>query len=316
MSLNKNSNFQFFVSEPLRKNNLSVFFLSAEKKKVDNYLCFSEALKKNLVSVNEINERGSVRYLKLSNKSNQKILVLESELITGNALKQDRVVDRTTLIPENTTIMLQVSCCEKNRWSPAVANNLSVSDTLFFSKGRLDNSINIYEKSKTDQFKIWDNISERLKDFKIKSFTGSTEEIYQKRKKDIEDLLLSFKPKFNSLGVAIAIGNRIISIDIFSDSNIFNIYFPKILRSVIIDSFTKKPYQNFICKENVYKLLRQFEKSQKKLHKSPGGYLGKEIKFSNNQVVGSCLQYNDIMIHFSGFSKNNSDIPQHKSEVA
>ena len=29
--------------------------------------------------------------------------------------------------------MLQVSCCEKNRWSPAVANKLSVSDTLFFS---------------------------------------------------------------------------------------------------------------------------------------------------------------------------------------
>tara|TARA_B100000945_G_scaffold98003_1_gene76735 strand:- start:3 stop:953 length:951 start_codon:yes stop_codon:yes gene_type:complete len=316
MSLNNNPNFQFFVSEPLRKNNLSVFFLSAEEKKVDNYLCFSEALKKNLISVNEVNERGSVKYLKLSNKSNHKILVLESELITGNALKQDRVVDRTTLISENTTIMLQVKCCEKNRWSPAVANNLSVSDTLFFSKGRLDNSIDIYEKSKTDQFKIWDNISERLKDFKIKSFTGSTEEIYQKRINDIEALLLSFKPKFNSLGVAIAIGNRIISIDIFSDSNIFNIYFPRILRSAIIDSYTKKPYQNFICKENVYKLLRQFEKSVKKLHKSPGGCLGEEIKFNNNQAVGSCLQYNNIMIHFSGFLKDNSDLPQYKSEVA
>ena len=316
MSLNNNPNFQFVVSEPLRKNNLSVFFLSAKAKKVDDYLCFSEALKKDLVSVNEVNKGGYFRYLKLSNKSNQKILVLESELITGNALKQDRVVDRTTLIPENTTIMLQVSCCEKNRWSPIVANNLSVSDTLFFSKGRLDNSIDIYEKSKTDQYKIWDNISERLNDFKIKSFTGSTEEIYQKRKKDIEDLLLSFKPKFNSLGVAIAIGNRIISIDIFGDSNIFNIYFPRILRSVIIDSYTKKPYQNFICKENVYKLLRQFEKSQKKLHKPSEGCLGEEIKFNNNQVVGSCLQYNNIMIHFSGFLKDNSDIPQYKSEIA
>ena len=316
MSLNNNSNFQFFVSEPLRKNNLSVFFLSSKAKKIDNYLCFSEALKKGLVSVNEVNERGSVRYLKLSNKSNQKILVLESELITGNALKQDRVVDRTTLIRENTTIMLQVSCCEKNRWSPAVANNLSVSDTLFFSKGRLDNSIDIYEKSKTDQFKIWDNISKRLKDFKIKSFTGSTEEIYQKRKNDIEDLLLSFKPKFNSLGVAIAMGNRIISIDIFNGINIFNIYFPRILRSVIIDSYVKKPYQNFICKENVYKLLRQFEKSQKKLHKAPVQCLGEEIKFDNNQVVGSCLLYNDMMIHFSGFLKDSPDIPQYKSEVA
>ena len=44
--------------------------------------------------------------------------------------------------------------------------------------------------------------------------------------------------------------------------------------------------------------------SQKKLHKSPGGCLGEEIKFNNNQVVGSCLQYNDIMIHFSGFLKD------------
>ena len=56
--------------------NLSVFFLSTEEKKIDNYLCFSEALKKDLVSINEVNERGSIRYLKLSNKSNQKILVL------------------------------------------------------------------------------------------------------------------------------------------------------------------------------------------------------------------------------------------------
>ena len=78
MSLNNNPNFQFVISEPLRKNNLSVFFLSTEEKKIDNYLCFSEALKKDLISVNEVNERGSIRYLKLSNKSNQNILVLES----------------------------------------------------------------------------------------------------------------------------------------------------------------------------------------------------------------------------------------------
>ena len=33
-------------------------------------------------------------------------------------------------------------------------------------------------------------------------------------------------------------------------------------------------------------------------------------------VVGSCLQYNDTMIHFSRFFKDNSDVPQDKSEVA
>ena len=316
MSENQKLNFNFEVQEPKQKNNIVVFFLKSNDYINDDLLTFPYAMKNNLGEVKEVSKKGSVKNLILNNKSKKKLLVLGSEIIIGNKLKQDRVVDRTTLIPENTTIMLQVSCCEKNRWSPIVANNLSVSDTLFFSKGRLDNSIDIYEKSKTDQYKIWDNISERLNDFKIKSFTGSTEEIYQKRKNDIEDLLLSFKPKFNSLGVAIAISNRIISIDIFSNSNIFNIYFPRVLRSVIIDSYTKKPYQNFIFKENVYKLLRQFEQSQKKLHKPSEGCLGEEIKFNNNQVVGSCLQYNNIMIHFSGFLKDNSDIPQYKSEVA
>ena len=52
MSLNNNPNFQFFVSEPLRKNNLSVFFLSVYGKKVDNYLCLPEVLKKDLGSSN------------------------------------------------------------------------------------------------------------------------------------------------------------------------------------------------------------------------------------------------------------------------
>ena len=70
MSLNNHLDFQFVVSEPSRKNNLSVFFLRFKERNTNNYLCFSEALKKDLVSVNEVNERGSIYYLKVSNKSN------------------------------------------------------------------------------------------------------------------------------------------------------------------------------------------------------------------------------------------------------
>ena len=62
--------------------------------------------------------------------------------------------------------------------------------------------------------------------------------------------------------------------------------------------------------------LDNLKNHKKKLHKSSGGCLGEEIKFNNNQVVGSCLRYNDIMIHFSGFLKDSPDILQYKSEVA
>ena len=44
----------------------------------------------------------------------------------------------------------------------------------------------------------------------------------------------------------------------------------------------------------MYKLLRQFEKSEKKLHKPSEGCLGEEIKFNNNQVI--LLQFNNDSI--------------------
>ena len=131
-----------------------------------------------------------VRYLKVTNKSDQKLLILDSEQIIGNGIKQNRVVDSTTLIPETTTVMLKVSCCEKNRWSPAVSNELMLSDTLYFSKGRINNFNDIYANKKTDQFKIWEDISEKLKEFESKSFTGTTEDIYKKEELMLRKLLM------------------------------------------------------------------------------------------------------------------------------
>jgi len=106
----------------------------------DNFLAFPDALKNNLTEVGEVNEKGFVGNLKVTNKSAQKLLILGSEILVGNKLKQNRVVDETTLIAENSTTNLKVSCCEKNRWSPAVAENISLSETLLFSKARTNNA--------------------------------------------------------------------------------------------------------------------------------------------------------------------------------
>ena len=68
---------------------------------------------KVLEQVEEVNKKGFIGNLKLSNKSDQKLLVLGSEILVGNKLKQDRVVDETVIVPENSTTTLRVSCCEK-----------------------------------------------------------------------------------------------------------------------------------------------------------------------------------------------------------
>ena len=311
-----NFNFNYNISDPVKKNNITIFFLQSKTKLENNFLTLEESISKSLVDINEVNSKGTIRYLKVSNKSNQKLLILGSEQIIGNALKQNRVVNNTTLVPEQTTILLSVSCCEKNRWSPAVANNICTSESLYFTKGRINNSVDIFDNNKTDQFKIWDDIAEKLDEFNTKSFTGTLEDTYNKNKLYFDEITKYFKINVNDVGVVAAIGNRLVNVEIFSSNKLLKMYFPKIIKSLIFESY-KKTSQNYLLGlKDVYKLFRLIEFSEKKLHKPHNDCLGEEIRFNSDRVVGSCLNYKEKLLHFSGFLKDDMNVPLFKSKVA
>ena len=311
-----NFNFNYNISDPVKKNNITIFFLQSKTKLENNFLTLEESISKSLVDIKEVNSKGTIRYLKVSNKSNQKLLILGSEQIIGNALKQNRVVNNTTLVPEQTTIMLSVSCCEKNRWSPAVANNICTSESLYFTKGRINNSVDIFDNNKTDQFKIWDDIAEKLDEFNTKSFTGTLEDTYNKNKLYFDEITKYFKINVNDVGVVAAIGNRLVNVEIFSSNKLLKMYFPKIIKSLIFESY-KKTSQNYLLGlKDVYKLFRLIEFSEKKLHKPRNDCLGEEIRFNSDRVVGSCLNYKEKLLHFSGFLKDDMNVPLFKSKVA
>ena len=311
-----NFNFNYNISYPVKKNNITIFFLQSKTKLENNFLTLEESISKSLVDIKEVNSKGTIRYLKVSNRSNQKLLILGSEQIIGNALKQNRVVNNTTLVPEQTTIMLGVSCCEKNRWSPAVANNICTSESLYFTKGRINNSVDIFDNNKTDQFKIWEDIAEKLDEFNTKSFTGTLEDTYNKNKLYFDEITNYFKINENDVGVVAAIGNRLVNVEIFSSNKLLKMYFPKIIKSLIFESY-KKTSQNYLLGlKDVYKLFRLIEFSEKKLHKPHNDCLGEEIRFNSDRVVGSCLNYKEKLLHFSGFLKDDVNVPLFKSKVA
>ena len=311
-----NFNFNYNISDPVKKNNITIFFLQSKTKLENNFLTLEESISKSLVDIKEVNSKGTIRYLKVSNKSNQKLLILGSEQIIGNALKQNRVVNNTTLVPEQTTILLSVSCCEKNRWSPAVANNICTSESLYFTKGRINNSVDIFDNNKTDQFKIWDDIAEKLDEFNTKSFTGTLEDTYNKNKLYFDEITNYFTINENDIGVVAAIGNRLVNVEIFSSNKLLKMYFPKIIKSLIFESY-KKTSQNYLLGlKDVYKLFRLIEFSEKKLHKPHNDCLGEEIRFNSDRVVGSCLNYKEKLLHFSGFLKDDMNVPLFKSKVA
>ena len=320
MNIEQKFNFNFDISELKQKNNIVVFFLSSKEQTKDNFLAFPEALQNNLAEVEEVSEKGFIGNLRISNKSDQKLLILGSEILVGSKLKQNRVVDETAIVSENSTTTLRVSCCEKNRWSPAVSENISLSDTLLFSKARTNNAEDIYnsKQNKTDQFRVWEDIDEKFEEYETKSFTSSVEDIYKKRTSNVEEIVKYFQPGDNDLGVVFGIGSRLVSLDVFSSNKILKIYLPRLIRSVALDSFKRTNYKSFLKTKDVYKFLRLIEHADKRTYNCMGttGSLGNYVRFNDQLVAGLVLNLNRKTVHFSAHLKELSTTPDYKSKVA
>ena len=316
MSENQKLNFNFEVQEPKQKNNIVVFFLKSNDYINDDLLTFPYAMKNNLAEVKEVSKIGSVKNLILNNKSKKKLLVLGSEIIIGNKLKQDRVVDETVVVSGNSTAMLKVSCCEKNRWSPSVSEDISLSETLLFSKARTNNAEDIYNSQKNNQFRVWEDIDEKFEESEVRSITNSIEEIYRKRKKNVEEIVKYFQPEDDDIGVVLGIGSRLVSIDVFSSNIHLKEYLPRLIRSVALDSFKKTGYKTFLKKKDVYKFLRTIDHSDKRIYNINKEYLGNYIRFNDDLVTGTMLSLDKKIIHFYASLKELSTPPDFKSKVA
>jgi len=316
MNKDQKLNFNFEVQEPKQKNNIVVFFLKSKENANYDLLSFPYAIKNNLVEIEEVSQKGFIGNLKLSNKANKKLLILGSEILIGNKLKQDRVVDETVIIPENMSTTIKVSCCEKNRWSPSVSENISLSETLLFSKARTNNAEDIYNSKKTDQFRVWEDIDEKFEENDTRSITNSIEEIYKKRKKNVEEIVKYFQPGDDDIGVVLGIGSRLVSLDVFSSNNHLKEYLPRLIRSVALDSFKKTGYKTFLKTKDVYKFLRMVEHSDKRIYNCKTESLGDYLRFNDRFVAGAVLTLERKTIHFYASLKELSTPPDFKSKVA
>ena len=309
-----NMNLNFNVSEPVEKNNITAFFLSSIEKNNNKYLSFSEAIAKNQVQISEVNKKGLVTKLSVSNKSSDNIIILNGELIIGTQIRQDRIVDSTVLIPGYATVLINTFCGEQYRWSPKLSNKISTSESLYFSSGRANNAADINTKL-SKQCRIWSEISEKISDFNVKSFTNSVDQIYKKKKVNVEEIVNFFKIPSEAVGVALGINNQLVNIDIFSNNCMLQIYLPKIIRSIALDSFKKISKRSYLKKKDVHRFLRQIHQANKQKRKVVEGTLGEELQFNSESVAGSILYHKEQTAHFSAFVKENkTTLPQYEYE--
>ena len=286
-------NLNLKVSKLEQKNNIVVFFLSSVQKSNKNYLTFSEALNQDLVDVSEVNERGFVSRLSIANKSSQGLLILGGEQIIGSKIRQNRIVRHDVLIPANSTVLIRVNCGEQYRWSSFVNNDVSVSDSMYFSRGNLGR-----------QYKVWSEISDKLKELGVKSLTSSVHEIYKKRQNTSDEIANFFnKAGEADVGVAVGVNNEIKSLDVFSNNSMLKKYLKKLIRGVAVNSFRNVNQKSYLTEKDAYRFLRMIKEANQQEFKVEKGTLGKRIQFNGELVSGDALSHSKEILHASAFLK-------------
>ena len=99
--------------------NMAIIPLFSSDDGGPGYLPMKEALEKRLLVVTEVSQSGSVPELKVVNKGDIPVLLLDGEELAG--AKQNRVLNTTILVVEDSETIIPVSCTEQGRWSYASA---------------------------------------------------------------------------------------------------------------------------------------------------------------------------------------------------
>ena len=206
------------VGTPIRHESLTVVPLFAEPHGRVEYLLSDEAIQAGSVTVQEVSEGGSVPNLLVENTGDTRVLFLEGEELVG--AKQNRILNTSVLLPAKSKITIPVSCVEQRRWayksthfgsggrhsSSRLRHALksSVSDSLYRGAGH-----------RADQGKVWEEVDKQQASLGVSSQTAAMADSFEAHRPQIDHFADQFPYPEGAAGVAVALGDQIVAVDLF-----------------------------------------------------------------------------------------------------
>jgi len=195
----------------------------------------------------------TVNELALINRSGKKLLLLAGEVIVGG--KQDRIVQEDRVIPPiSVPVALNVFCVEHGRWSargaghggggtaPARQHAQEAEAAKFSSLGALAHpKLRGVAQDRKAQGDVWNEVRANNAKLGTANATDTYQEVYSSKRvgAQIEDYLRALERAVmrpGVVGVVVARGGRPVWADVFASQRIFAAYWPKLLKSYVVDA--------------------------------------------------------------------------------
>ena len=293
--------------------NLQCFPITSDSESAVDYLTLDEAMQQYAIAISEVDVSGTVPELKVTNKSGRKVIILDGEELVG--AKQNRIVNTTILIAENSTCIIPVSCVEQGRWSYYESREFSSKSRTMPSYMRAKKAQQVHRalrregKHTSDQREIWDDIHAFSSRMQAYSSSGEMGAIFEKKKAEIKQYADNFSILPNQVGALFAINGKIAGLDCFGKRNTLQKVFQKLVESYALDAIDQ--YQpgtplNVSQANDVELFIDSLKNGNLEFHDAVS--LGTDTRITAEGTNGFALVFENSVLHLAAFSEERADI--------
>jgi hypothetical protein len=256
---------------------LSLFPLFPLTEPGVDYFGLDEAIAHGL-TITEVDDAGSVNSIVVHNPLDVAVLLFDGEELVG--AKQNRVLDRTTIVHGRSKTTIAVNCVERGRWSHRSAR--------FAPAPRAAHPTARYSARVGGQSAVWSEIAAKSARLDARSATEAAEAMYLKHADSLDEYVRALPRQPRQTGVIACLGGRAVCLDYVSRSEVYAGLHAKLVRGYALDAIERPA--DVPVEGDVRLLLRRLARAERR---------GGELR--GRGVVGSELAVNDELVALSVF---------------
>ncbi len=255
----------------------------------------------------------SVNELVLVNDSARPLILLAGEVVSGG--KQNRIIGADMVVPpKSDPLPLTVFCVEHGRWTSG-GGGFGSAKAMAHPSIRKEAQVN---KSQTG---VWGSVSQSAEVTGAASPTSSYVDVLNspKAKRDLDDVTSSIQAEYErelreqirdrgAVGVVVAIDGELVWSDIFSTPDLFRKYWPKLLRSYVMEAEGRGRDSKHVpsAKEAQAFLLENHGRETIKVE--PEAYRRTEISAQDYEIVAlealGKFEGSGLLVHFNKMARD------------
>lgn len=230
---------RYALAEPIHVNNVSIIPVISKENPATgpDYDTLAEAKKNAWIEIIEEGDEGTVESLIVKNVGPKPILLLAGELLLGG--KQDRVVAKDTIVPQDKEVVVPVYCVEPGRWSGS-SHKFSYGDTTVPMRVR-EQAMYGAQQDVWDEVSSFNSVAKAESDGRTTLQAGlENEEVQSEIAARLASVVAELKGHKNVVGAMFLIDGEVQTLELFGNAKLFEASRDSLLKGALAEAAINK----------------------------------------------------------------------------